>query len=439
MNWLDPNLLWVLSGTMFLGIASGALGSFSFLRGRSLMGDALAHAALPGVCVAFLVGEWLRGRGLLETGGAKNLGVILIGASIAGLIAAWCISQITRHSRLKEDAAQAIVLSVFFGAGVVLLTRIQHSGASGQSGLDKFLFGQAASLVISDVQLMSSVAVVLCLLAFLLFKEWKLLCFDSAFGSGLGLPMMRLDGLLMMMIVAAVVIGLQAVGMVLIAALLIIPAAAARFWTERLAAMVVLSAILGGASGVLGTVFSALPMTVGLPTGPMIVLAAAFVFTLSVLFAPQRGVVARLWRVWRTREKVGRENLLRDWFEILEKSPSPHTPELALSLEELNQKRGGHHTSELNQLAKLGLASKEEEGWKLTAAGLQEAYRVVRSHRLWEMFLMYETALGTVNIDRDADTVEHFLSPEALQQLETMLRKNGLEPKKWGEGMAAEF
>lgn len=439
MNWLEPNLLWVLFGTMFLGIASGALGSFSFLRGRSLMGDALAHAALPGVCVAFLVGEWLRGRGLLEASGAKNLGVILIGASIAGLIAAWCVAQITRHSRLKEDAAQAIVLSVFFGAGVVLLTRIQHSGVSGQSGLDKFLFGQAASLVVSDVQLMSSVAVVLCALAFLLFKEWKLLCFDSAFGSGLGLPMVRLDGLLMMMIVAAVVIGLQAVGMVLIAALLIIPAAAARFWTERLAAMVVLSAILGGVSGILGTVLSALPLTVGLPTGPMIVLAAAFVFTISVLFAPQRGVVARLWRVWRTREKVGRENLLRDWFELLEKRPNHNAPQPAMTLEVLNQKRGGHHAGELNQLAKLGLALQKGDGWMLTADGLQEAYRVVRSHRLWEMFLMYETALGTVNVDRDADTVEHFLSPEALSQLETMLRKNGLEPKKWSEGMTAEL
>lgn len=439
MNWLDPNLLWVLFGTMFLGIASGALGSFSFLRGRSLMGDALAHAALPGVCVAFLAGEWLRGRGLLETGGAKNLGVILLGAGLAGLIAAWCVSQITRHSRLKEDAAQAIVLSVFFGAGVVLLTRIQHSGVSGQSGLDKFLFGQAASLVASDVQLMSAIAIVLCLLVFLFFKEWKLLCFDSAFGGGLGLPMVQLDGALMMMIVAAVVIGLQAVGMVLIAALLIIPAAAARFWTERLAAMVVLSAVLGGASGVLGTILSALPMAVGLPTGPMIVLAAAFVFTISVLFAPQRGVIARLWRIWRTRERVARENLLRDWYEILERNRAPHTPQPAVSLEKLNRKRGGHHINELKYLAKQGLALEQEEGWRLTPAGLQEAYRVVRRHRLWEMFLMYETTLGAVNIDREADTVEHFLPPEALAQLEILLRQNGLEPRKWEEGASAQL
>ncbi len=313
MDWLDPNLRWVLLGTMLLGIASGTLGAFAFLRGRSLMGDALAHAALPGVCTAFLVGQWLQSRGVLGDGSAKSLALILLGAGASGLIAAWCIAGVARHSRLKEDTTQAIVLSVFFGIGVVLLTHIQHSGSGGQSGLDKFLFGQAASLVVSDVRLMAVIAIILCTLSFALFKEWKLLCFDPAFGTGLGLPMARLDNVLLLMIVAAVVIGLQAVGVVLIAALLITPPAAARFWTDRLSTMILLSAILGGCSGVLGTILSALPSSQGLPTGPMIVMAATAVFVVSVLFAPRRGAVARVWRMLRTREKVQRENLLRDW------------------------------------------------------------------------------------------------------------------------------
>lgn len=429
MDWLDPNLRWVLFGTMLLGIASGTLGGFAFLRGRSLMGDALAHSALPGVCVAFLVGEWLRSRSILGEGGSKNLGLLLLGASGAGFLAAWCIAGVARHSRIKEDTSQAIVLSVFFGVGVVLLTRIQHSGAGGQSGLDKFLFGQAASLVASDVRLMAIVAGVLCLLAFALFKELKMLCFDGDFGIGLGYPMQRLDSLLLLMIVAAVVIGLQAVGVVLVAALLITPPAAARFWTDKLSVMVGLSAILGGCSGLLGTILSALPSAQGLPTGPMIVLAATFIFIVSVLCAPRRGVVARAWRVLRTREKVRRENLLRDWFEILESNEIADTPNAVVSLDELNRKRGGHFAGALHQLVKLGLAAPEKHGWTLTPSGLQEAHRVVRNHRLWEMFLMYETSLGAISVDRDADTVEHFLPPEAINQLETMLRKNGLEPR----------
>ena len=429
MDWLDPNLRWVLLGTTLLGIASGTLGGFAFLRGRSLMGDALAHAALPGVCVAFLVGEWLRSRGVLGEGGSKNLGLLLLGASLAGFLAAWCIAGVARHSRIKEDTSQAIVLSVFFGAGVVLLTRIQHSGAGGQSGLDKFLFGQAASLVISDVRLMAIVAGVLCLLAWALFKELKMLCFDADFGIGLGYPMNRLDALLLLMIVAAVVIGLQAVGVVLVAALLITPPAAARFWTEKLSTMIMLSAVLGGGSGLLGTVLSALPSSQGLPTGPMIVLAATFIFIISVLFAPRRGAVSRAWRVLRTRAVVRRENLLRDWFEVLESYEVASSPSAVVSLDELNRKRGGHVAGALHQLEKLGLAKAQNHGWTLTQSGLQEAQRVVRNHRLWEMFLMYETSLGAVSVDRDADTVEHFLPPEAIVQLETMLRKNGLEPR----------
>jgi len=429
MDWLDPNLRWVLLGTTLLGIASGTLGAFAFLRGRSLMGDALAHAALPGVCVAFLVGQWLQGRGVLGEGGAKSLGLILLGAGLAGLLAAWCIAGVARHSRLKEDTTQAIILSVFFGAGVVLLTRIQHSGAGGQSGLDKFLFGQAASLVASDVRLMAAIAIVLCLLSFALFKEWKLLCFDPAFGTGLGLPMARLDGVLLLMIVAAVVIGLQAVGVVLIAALLITPPAAARFWTDRLSTMILLSAFFGGCSGVLGTIVSALPASQGLPTGPMIVMAATFVFVLSVLLAPRRGAVARVWRVWRTREKVQRENLLRDWYEVLENHQAQGLQTDVVSLDELSRKRSHNAGGALKQLEKMGLARQREHGWQLTETGQAEAHRVTRNHRLWEMFLMYETSLGAVAVDRDADTVEHFLPPEAIEQLETMLRQIGHEPR----------
>lgn len=276
----DPNVRWILTASVLLGLSSGILGSFAYLRKMSLMGDTLAHAALPGICIAFMLT------------GSKSIFFFLIGAAIAGLIATFGIGYVTRHSRIKQDAALGIVLSVFFGFGIVLLTQIQHSDSGNQSGLDKFLFGQAAGMVMTDVMTMAIVSVVLTGLCALLYKEFKLLSFDPGFARGLGLPVAVLDQLMMFLIVVAVVVGIQAVGVVLMAAMLITPAVSARYWTERLGVMVVLSGLFGALSGMIGTLLSTLDDN--LPTGPLSVLAATGVFVLSVLFAPKRGVVSKL-------------------------------------------------------------------------------------------------------------------------------------------------
>ncbi|WP_438446462.1 metal ABC transporter permease [Gorillibacterium sp. sgz5001074] len=276
----DPNIRWILLGCMLLGLGSGVLGSFAYLRKMSLMGDALSHAALPGICIAFMLT------------GIKSVGIFLIGAAAAGLIATLGIGWITRHSRVKQDAALGIVLSVFFGFGIVLLTMIQHSGSGNQSGLDKFLFGQAAALNGSDVTVMAGVSVLLVGICVLLFKEFKLLSFDPGFARGIGLPVGWLDQLMMLLLVVAVVVGIQAVGVVLMSALLITPAVSARYWTERLGVMTALSGLFGALSGFFGTWAST--AAGNLPTGPLSVLAATVWFTLSVLLAPGRGVLAKL-------------------------------------------------------------------------------------------------------------------------------------------------
>jgi manganese/zinc/iron transport system permease protein len=277
--WQDPNTRWVLAGCVLMGVSSGVLGSFALLRRRSLIGDAVAHAALPGVCLAFILT------------GSRDLASLLVGAVIAGLAGAACVQGITRASRVKEDAALGIVLSVFFGLGIVLLTLIQNTPRSSQAGLDKFIFGQAASLIGRDVHVMAACAVVICVIATVLFKEFKLLCFDPGFARGIGRPTGLLDGLLLLLLVVSVVVGLQAVGVVLMAAMLITPAAAARFWTERLDRMILLAGLYGGTAGAVGTLLSTLAPR--MPTGPLIVLAATVIFLLSLLFAPGRGLVAR--------------------------------------------------------------------------------------------------------------------------------------------------
>ena len=199
------NALWVMSGTALLGLASGVLGVFALLRRRALMGDVLAHAALPGIVLAYMVTS------------AKAAGPLLVGAAATGVLGVLAMLAITRHSRLKEDSAMSLVLTVFFGLGIMLLGVVQRMPGGNQSGLDKYLFGQAAAIVPSDVRLITLIAALLCLMALLFYKEFKLLAFDPGFGAGLGFPMTALDLLLNLGIVVAVVIGLEAVGVVLAA------------------------------------------------------------------------------------------------------------------------------------------------------------------------------------------------------------------------------
>ncbi|PAQ15396.1 manganese ABC transporter [Bacillaceae bacterium SAOS 7] len=292
----DANTQWVLLGSLLLGAASGVLGSFALLRKQSLIGDAMAHAALPGVCLAFLIT------------GEKSLPWLLLGATLTGLLATYCIQAITKHSRVKMDTAIGLVLSVFFGFGIVLLTKAAQSTSGNKSGLDDFIFGQAASMVGADVKIIAGVSAVLLLLIFLFFKEFKVLTFDPDFAQGIGFPSKTLNLLLMTLITGAVVIGIQAVGVVLMAAMLITPAISARYWTEDLGRMVIIAGVIGAFSGVSGTLMST--VAEGLPTGPLIVLAATFIFVISLLFSPKRGLLMKLFKLYRLRKSVAREQRL---------------------------------------------------------------------------------------------------------------------------------
>src|SRR3712207_302855 len=264
----------VALGSIFLGVVGGALGSFAILRRQGLLGDALAHATLPGVCAAFMLT------------GSKAPAVLLLGAALSAGLGALVILAVVNGTRIKQDAILGIVLTVFFGAGVVLLTYIAGSGDAGQSGLDRFIFGQAATIVRDDVVTMGLLALAALLVTALLFKEFKLLSFDPAFAASLGYPVKGLNVLLTSLIVVAVIVGIQAVGVVLMAAMLIIPAAAARQWTDGLGTMVVISGLFGASSGVSGALISA--TGANLPTGPLIVLCATGLLILSLILGRSR-------------------------------------------------------------------------------------------------------------------------------------------------------
>lgn len=286
----------VLAGAAMLGAIAGMLGAFALLRRQSLLGDALAHAALPGVCLGFLIA------------GARDLGSIMAGAFLTGALAALALMLITRATRLKTDAALGIVLSVFFAVGVVLLTWLQAQGGAASAGLADFLFGQAAAILPSDLSIMGAVGLVALVLLLTFWKEFKLVSFDADFARAQGFPVTALEALLTVMVALAIVIGLQLVGVVLIVALLIAPAAAARQWTQNLGAMVVLSAVIGATSGALGALISA--TTRGLATGPVVVLVATGFVLISLALAPQRGLIWQALAARRARARITERRIL---------------------------------------------------------------------------------------------------------------------------------
>ena len=280
----DHTLRTVAIGASVLGASGGALGAFAVLRRQSLLGDAMSHAALPGIALAFLLT------------GSKSTLVLVSGAALAGWVATLVVSGITRTTHIKDDSALGIVLSVFFGFGLVLLTFIQKRPDASQAGLDKFLFGQAATLLERDVYTIVGLSLVAFLAVCLFWKEFKIICFDTAYAASLGLPVRFLDVLLTSVIVLAIVTGLQTVGVVLMSAMVVAPGAAARQWTDKLGRMVALSAFFGASAGVGGAILSS--TIERLPTGPTIVLCLSVIVFVSLMFAPGRGVA---WRLARRR------------------------------------------------------------------------------------------------------------------------------------------
>jgi manganese/zinc/iron transport system permease protein len=411
----DHSVRTVVIGTVLLGIGSAAIGCFALLRKRALVGDAVAHSVLPGVALAFMLT------------GTKNSFTLLLGAAIAGWISMISMDFIVRRSRISEDTAIGLVLSVFFGLGILLLTHIQSTGDASQSGLDKFLFGQAASLVTNDVIVFGSVSVLLIATIFVLFKEFKITSFDPDFARAVGFPVHALELVLTTLLVFAVVVGFQAVGVVLMAAMLITPAAAARYWTNKLPLMILLSCLVGAFSGVSGAFVSY--VAPGMPTGPWIVTAITLVFAVSLLFAPRRGVLARLQRHRSNRRRTLDENVLKTMHHLGESDDQPFAER---SISDIRAKR---HipvpllTRILRRLRSSGYVEQSSQGhWRLTPEGASQGKRVTRLHRLWEVYLTDYVQIAPDHVHDDAESIEHVLTPELEKELEELLNRPTSDP-----------
>ena len=352
----DYTLRTVALGAAALGAVSGALGCFAVLRKQSLLGDAISHAALPGIALAFLL-----------TGSKASL-VLVLGAAAAGWLGTLIVMRIVGTTRVKEDSALGIVLSVFFGLGLVLLTHIQKLPDASQAGLDRFLFGQAATLLHRDVQLIAGLGSIALLVAALFWKEFKLLAFDPDFGASLGIPMKTMDVLLTSVLVLSIVIGLQTVGVVLMSAMVVAPASAARQWTDHTGKMVVLAGGFGALAGVSGAVISSLARHV--PTGPTIVLCMTLLVIVSVTLAPNRGLVWEWVRQARNRRRMHMEAVLGDLYALARQHGGGEHVHAAAALEALHP--GAHH--ELVELEARGWARRTpHDEWAITPAGQAQA------------------------------------------------------------------
>ncbi len=410
----DPAVRYAAGGAVLMGVCCGVLGGFVVVRKMALMGDTLSHAVLPGVALGFL---WNL---------SKDPVAVFIGATAAGLLGTSLVRAITHTTRLKEDAALGLVLASFFALGACLVTMIQRLPTGNKSGVDKFLFGQAAAITAGDIGLMLAVTALVLGLVFLFYKELLVVSFDGGFARASGLPVVWLDRGLMLLLAFSVVIALQAVGAVLVSAMLITPAAAAYLLTDRLHRLLALAAAFGVAAGVVGAFFSFLGHN--LPTGPLMVIGASTVFTGAFLLGPRHGVIARWWRRRDRAARTRRENTLKSLYRVCEEREFAGEGVSLTELARLRRETIEDAQRLGDELARHGLATRTDGMIYFTPSGRQRAAEIVRNHRLWELYLTNSANIAADHVHEDAEKIEHVLGEEVVRELERRLNYAERDP-----------
>ncbi|MBO6516663.1 MAG: metal ABC transporter permease [Bacteroidia bacterium] len=409
----EPNVQVVFWGSLILCSISGLVGTFTLLRKRSLIGDVISHSVLPGIALAFIIGQ------------KKDLVFLIIGATITGWISTYLVDYITKHSKIKNDTAIALILSVFFGIGILLLTNIQHTDNASQSGLDQFIFGRASAMNSSDIWLFSVVGVIITALIIVFFRGFSLLSFDENFSESIGFPNEILKLLLSITTVITVAMGVQAVGVVLMSALLITPAAAARFWTNSIIRLAILAVIFSGVSGVLG---SAISYTYnGMPTGPWIVVTVTIVALASAFAGSKSGLLRKYLQQKRNNTKILRENTIKLFYGL--NTSDSHTKRFSFHrIWEESKMQKATLRKGLKLLGRNGLVDFSNGLYETTDEGTKEARAIVRKHRLWELYIARYMHLQPDHVHDDAEGIEHVITPEIERELEKELDFPKLDP-----------
>lgn len=412
----DASLRIALVGCILLGLNCGLLGSFVVVRRLSLVGDTLSHAVLPGIALGFL---WNM---------SKDPVAILIGATVAGALAMLTVTAITRTTRLKEDAAMGLVLSSFYAVGICLLTMFQRLPTGQKSGLDKFLFGQAAAMNGEEVMVLGTTALLSLGFIVVCWRGLVTLSFHREFGESVGLPMGALHHGVMLLTAFGVVTAMQAVGVVLVSAMLIIPASTAYLLTDRMHRLIGYAAGLGVVTAALGAFFSFLGNN--LPTGPFMVLAGAGFFAVAFLISPKHGWLTRLWRQRSRRVRTGREDTLKSMYRVLEERDWSNEEVRLLELAHWRRETLEEVQVRAREVERAGLvtSSADRSTLHFTPEGLQTARAIVRNHRLWELYLTNVMQYGSDHVHEDAEKIEHVLGEDLVRQLERRLEFPETDP-----------
>jgi manganese/zinc/iron transport system permease protein len=427
----DPVLRAPTIGSMLMCLAAALVGVLVFLRKQSLVGESLSHAAYPGVIMGVIIAGLF---GIEEQAELTVALLIMGGAFVTSLLGLLTISFLETRLKVHSDSALCFVLASFFGIGLTLASEVQVRYTPLYSQVISYLYGQAATMTDVHILIYGLLSLFITLLILFFYKELQAISFDRHYAKALGIPVRRLDLILFLMIVLAVVIGIRSVGVILMSAMLIAPAAAARQYTDKLYIMLFLAAIFGVLSGFLGN-FLSLELTtqwseslayrpISLPTGPMIVLVASALCFLSLLMAPGRGLLWRLIRIARFRRQCLQENILKSMWRL----GAGNT----LSFDQIKRYQNVSFLYLQGMLLALAF-----NGWidrlgdshfKLTKEGEIWAARIVRLHRLWEVYLADYLGVGAERVHRSAEEMEHILTPELEKELTLLLKDPKEDP-----------
>ncbi len=406
----DYYTFWVVAaGAGIICFAAGTVGTFSYLRKRALLGDVISHAVLPGVVISFMLT------------GVKDSLYFLTGATISGLISIAIVDYVQSKSKLKPDTILALTLSVFFGVGIVLLTKIQHSGNGAQSGLDSFLFGKAASMSLHDVTLFSIIAIINTICIVLFIRPFSLISFDEEYAKGIGFNVKFIKYFLAMLTVITVSIGIQSVGIVLMAALLITPASGARFLTNAIPKMIFYAGFFACISGIIGVFISSTGTS--MPTGPWIVVVLSSFTLLAIFFGKEKGIFARMQTRKSNQIKINNENILK----IVYKTSKEGT--ISVPIQDIFKESSDKSIRlTLKRLEKNNIISRVKGMIFLHENGKIAAREVIRKHRLWEIYLSKYFQLEADHLHDDAEGIEHIITPEIEKHLITLLDRPEKDP-----------
>ncbi|MAW66287.1 MAG: zinc ABC transporter permease [Flavobacteriales bacterium] len=412
-SFQDANITNVLFGTLLLGFTCGIVGVLVVLNKKALIVDAVSHSILPGICIGFMLS------------GIKSPVYLISGGMAAGALSVFLVDWISKKSRIKKDAAIAITLSVLFSVGVILLNIIQHSGNSNQSGLSDFLFGKAATIIRSDLYVFGVMCAIVLVIIPLFYQHFKIALFDSGFAKTIGLNEKLIQSLISGLIIISTAIGIQTVGIILMSALIITPASSAFFWTNNFKKSIIISGVFAAISSVLGVFVSYL--SPDMPTGPWIIVMLSTIAILSSFFSKKGILTKRIKSIENSRKMIS-DNVLKAVYKLGEKQNKINEGRSIIEIKNFRPISSKELAKGLRILKGKGLIFEKGLKWTLSERGIVEAKRIIRIHRLWELYMEKFMQIPSDHVHESAESIEHIMTPELETELLQILGKPKSDP-----------